>query len=57
MGVPKEGKIGIKFLLQFESFFLVYNLPSDGGQALSDVKNMIHKLYSSLNVEKHQVIH
>jgi len=27
----------------------------DGEQTLGDVRNMIHKLYSSMNVDKHQV--
>ena len=27
----------------------------DGEESLSDVKNMIHKLYTSLNVDRHQV--
>ena len=31
------------------------NLSLDGEKSLSDVRNMIHRLYTSLNVEKHQV--
>ena len=31
-------------------------LSLDGEKSLSDVRNMIHKLYTSLNVEKHQVL-
>ena len=30
--------------------------PLDGEKSLSDVKNMIHKLYTSLNVDRHQVM-
>ena len=30
-------------------------VPLDGEQSLSDVKNMIYKLYTSLNVDWHQV--
>lgn len=33
----------------------VYSVPVEGERALSDVKNMIHKLYTSLNVDKHQL--
>ena len=28
----------------------------DGEKSLSDVRNVIHKLYTSLNVDRHQVI-
>lgn len=35
--------------------FIAFSVPSDGEQSLSDVKNMIHKLYTSLNVDRHQV--
>ena len=35
--------------------FTVSSAPLDGEQSLSDVKNMIHKLYTSLNVDVHQV--
>ena len=34
---------------------IVYSVPVEGERALSDVKNMIHKLYISLSVDKHQV--
>ena len=34
---------------------IVYSVPAEGERALSDVKNMIHKLYTSLSVDKHQV--
>ena len=30
-------------------------LPLDGVQGLDEVKNMIHKLYTSLNIDQHQV--
>lgn len=30
-------------------------LPLDGVQGLDDVKSMIHKLYTSLNIDQHQV--
>ena len=30
-------------------------LPVDGVQGLDDVKSMIHKLYTSLNIDQHQV--
>ena len=30
-------------------------LPLDGMQGLDEVKNMIHKLYTSLNIDQHQV--
>ena len=29
--------------------------PLDGEQSLSDIRNLIHKLYASLNVDGHQV--
>ena len=34
---------------------LVFSVPLDGEKSLSDAKNMIHKLYTSLNVDRHQV--
>lgn len=43
------------FLCKFLFILLVYSVPSDGEESLSDVKNMIHKLYTSLNVDTHQV--
>ena len=30
-------------------------LPLDGVQGLDEVKSMIHKLYTSLNIDQHQV--
>lgn len=30
-------------------------LPVDGVQGLDEVKNMIHKLYTALNIDQHQV--
>ena len=36
-------------------FSLAVPLSLDGEKSVSDVRNMIHKLYTSLNVEKHQV--
>ena len=35
--------------------YIVSTVPLKGEQSLSDVKNMIHKLYTSLNVDSHQV--
>ena len=39
----------------FVSCFNTAKFPLDGEQSLSDVKNMIHKLYTSVNVDRHQV--
>ena len=62
--VPEEGKRerereggGEKGDVAFVPFtFLVYSVPLDGEKSLSDVKNMIYKLYTSLSVDRHQVI-
>ncbi len=36
-------------------YYIVSAAPLKGEQSLSDVKNMIHKLFTSLNVDAHQV--
>ena len=33
----------------------IVQAPLDGTQGLDDVKNMIHKLYTSLNIDQHQL--